>query len=415
MRLASGSLRSLSSIRRSDRRSSRTASGWKKAPVCSALAKKRMRLTGSRLNTSASATLSRPLSMRKSLVARMRRRVRQLNVGGSTDSLGRSRRCLAIKTFRLVVIQTQIGDLGCDAERARALQKCGIRQFGGVLLSDNKRAPATPTPSSASSRPIGSSLSLRSPSMKPTRPSASRRWSRAASRAWIAVTASAAGHSHPGERCRRQPRQPPLAPRLLALDEVVEADAEHSGDDLEEAHPPAVAGLAQVGGERLGALAGRPSAPVIFVAQRAAGSIPPPRGPGCRWRTARRRRSPRSTQPSGRMRLKASISALVQRDLAAAGEHSTIRKREAASASLDFRRRGRPQRQVRAGRGRWASAGGDDAVGRSACPTSGCGTRNFSSSLMQPVGSFLRPRGCSSGRRNSGVRAAASGFASAVC
>ena len=68
MRLASGSLRSLSSIRRSDRRSRRTASGWKKASVSSALAKKRIRLTGSRLNTSASATLRRPLSMRKSLV-----------------------------------------------------------------------------------------------------------------------------------------------------------------------------------------------------------------------------------------------------------------------------------------------------------------------------------------------------------
>ena len=38
-------------------------------PSRSALAKKRMRLTGSRLKTSASATFRRPLSMRKSLVA----------------------------------------------------------------------------------------------------------------------------------------------------------------------------------------------------------------------------------------------------------------------------------------------------------------------------------------------------------
>ena len=106
MRLASGSLRSLSSISRSDRRSSRTALGWKKAPVCSALAKKRMRLTGSRLNTSASATLSRPLSMRKSLLARMRRRVRQLSGLSSWVMPGEGLTCSISSAEHRIVVRS---------------------------------------------------------------------------------------------------------------------------------------------------------------------------------------------------------------------------------------------------------------------------------------------------------------------
>ena len=77
--------------------------------------------------------------------------------------------------------------------------------------------------------------------MKATRPSASRRWSRAASRAWIAVTASVLVTAIPASDAAGKPGQPPLAPRSLALDELVEADAEHSGDQLEEADPPPVA------------------------------------------------------------------------------------------------------------------------------------------------------------------------------
>ena len=76
--------------------------------------------------------------------------------------------------------------------------------------------------------------------MNATSPSASRRWSRAASRAWIAVTArtlvtaipaSDAAASHVSRRCRRS----------LAPDEVVEPDPEHPGDQLEEAQSPPVA------------------------------------------------------------------------------------------------------------------------------------------------------------------------------
>jgi hypothetical protein len=49
------------------------------------------------------------------------------------------------------------------------------------------------------------------------------------------------------------------------LDEIVEADAQHPGDELEKTQPPPVAVLAQVGGERFYALSGRPAATVVFL------------------------------------------------------------------------------------------------------------------------------------------------------
>ena len=66
--------------------------------------------------------------------------------------------------------------------------------------------------------------------MKPINPSASRRWSRAASRAWIAVIASPLVTAIPASDAGGKPCQPPLAPRLIALDEVVEPDPEHARD-----------------------------------------------------------------------------------------------------------------------------------------------------------------------------------------
>ena len=54
----------------------------------------------------------------------------------------------------------------------------------------------------------------------------------------------------------------------LALDELVEADPEHPGDELEEAKAPAFAALPEIGGERFGSLGRLVPAPVIFVAQR---------------------------------------------------------------------------------------------------------------------------------------------------
>ncbi|MGH6659409.1 MAG: hypothetical protein ACREBM_07140, partial [Sphingomicrobium sp.] len=53
----------------------------------------------------------------------------------------------------------------------------------------------------------------------------------------------------------------------FALDQIVEPDPEHPRDQLEEAHSPAIAAVAQIGGERLGALAGRAPATVVFLAQ----------------------------------------------------------------------------------------------------------------------------------------------------
>ena len=68
--------------------------------------------------------------------------------------------------------------------------------------------------------------------MKATSPSASRRWSRAELRAWTAVIASPVVTAIPTRR-GREPGQSPLAPRLVALDQVVEPDPEHSRDQLE--------------------------------------------------------------------------------------------------------------------------------------------------------------------------------------
>ena len=93
--------------------------------------------------------------------------------------------------------------------------------------------------------------------MKPTRPSASRRCSRAASRAWIAVTASVLVTAIPASDAGREPGQPPLPAGRFALDQLVETDAEHSGDELEEAEPLALAARRGIRRQRLRALAGR--------------------------------------------------------------------------------------------------------------------------------------------------------------
>ena len=95
--------------------------------------------------------------------------------------------------------------------------------------------------------------------MKPTRPSASRRWSRASSRASIAVKASPLVNSIPATDAAVM-IEPPVPALRLALGQFVEADAEHAGGDLEQAHPAAVAVLAQVGGDaaRRACVVGRP-------------------------------------------------------------------------------------------------------------------------------------------------------------
>ena len=104
--------------------------------------------------------------------------------------------------------------------------------------------------------------------MKPTRPSASRRWSRASSRASIAATArplvtaipaSDAAATIARRRCRRiasrwtrSSRPTPSIPATILR--------------KPSRRPSPVA--AQVGGERLGALAVGRAAPVVFVPQR---------------------------------------------------------------------------------------------------------------------------------------------------
>ena len=91
--------------------------------------------------------------------------------------------------------------------------------------------------------------------------------------------------------------------------------------------------IAEVGGERLGALpVGRPRRSYLW--RSAGGKHSSSSRPAISLANGSPAAIAASTQPSGRVRLNASISALVQRDIAAVGEHSTIRNCDAASAAL---------------------------------------------------------------------------------
>ena len=96
-----------------------------------------------------------------------------------------------------------------------------------------------------------------------------------------------AGDDHPAERARGEDRQAAMAPRRIALNQLVEPDAEHSGNQLEQAEASAIASVAKVGGDRLGALPGRASAPIELVPERGREAFFSRRVPPCRWRRAR--------------------------------------------------------------------------------------------------------------------------------
>ena len=85
-----------------------------------------------------------------------------------------------------------------------------------------------------------------------------------------------------------------------------------------------------------------------------------------------------STQPSGRVRLKASISALVQRDLAASGEQRTIRYCDEASAFRISAPRSSAAASSCRSRKTGVSRFGTTPLAVS-LPASADGTRNFSS------------------------------------
>src|SRR5437868_4756875 len=59
-----------------------------------------------------------------------------------------------------------------------------------------------------------------------------------------------------------------MPPRGLALNEVVESDAQHSGNELQEGKSLTLSTVAEVGCQRLSSAAGRMSAPIEFEAQR---------------------------------------------------------------------------------------------------------------------------------------------------
>src|SRR6185503_16958684 len=77
-----------------------------------------------------------------------------------------------------------------------------------------------------------------------------------------------AGHRHSGERRRRKHSEPAIAPRRFPLNQLVETDAEHPCDELQEGKALAIASLAEIRRERLGALRRAVPAPVVFEAKR---------------------------------------------------------------------------------------------------------------------------------------------------
>ena len=225
--------------------------------------------------------------------------------------------------------------------------------------------------------------------MKPTRPSASRRWSRAASRAWIAVNASVLVTAMPASEAGGEPGQPPVPARGLALDQVVEADAEHPGDELEEAHAPAVA-AARAGRRRAARRACRSAARGGRICWRSAGGKHSSSSrPGMSLANGSPATIAARTQPSGRVRLK-------QLDLVVGPVRLRRRRASTARSGSATRpapprspRRGRRRRPAHAGRGRSASAAWGRRRCRSACRPAHGGTRNSSSSRCSQSASLL--------------------------
>ncbi len=162
--------------------------------------------------------------------------------------------------------------------------------------------------------------------MNATRPSASRRWSRAASRAWIAVTASPVATSMP----RKEP------PVIAAIRRWRRSWSRWTRSSRPTPNIPAITFSSP---RRLPSPASRRSA-ASGSARRPVGR--PRRSYCCVSAAGKQSSSSRPgapatiaamTQPSGCTRLKYSISSFVQRDLAAAGEQRTMRQREAVSAT----------------------------------------------------------------------------------
>src|SRR6185369_10140759 len=71
-----------------------------------------------------------------------------------------------------------------------------------------------------------------------------------------------AGHRHSGERASGEPGQLAMAPRRFALDQVVEADTQHPGDELQERKSLALAVGPEIRRQGLCALGRRPAAAI---------------------------------------------------------------------------------------------------------------------------------------------------------
>src|SRR5689334_10503288 len=72
-----------------------------------------------------------------------------------------------------------------------------------------------------------------------------------------------ARHRHSGKRSRSEPGKLAMAAGLLALDQIVEPDAEHPRDQLEEGKTPTLGALAEVGCKWLRALGRRPAPAIV--------------------------------------------------------------------------------------------------------------------------------------------------------
>src|SRR5437868_4177071 len=174
---------------------------------------------------------------------------------------------LLVERVRLGETSAKVGDLGCETESPRALQQGGVGKLRCVLIliiSENARADAVERIKLSDGLELGSEVAdhVRDQALG-LAALLTRRIARFKCR-----ECERARHRHAGNRGRRKPRQAPVPSRRLTLHELVETDAEHSGDELEEAGPPCLAINAEVGGERFGALSRRTPAAVVFLAER---------------------------------------------------------------------------------------------------------------------------------------------------
>ena len=267
----------------------------------------------------------------------------------------------------------------------------GSRPTGSALSCfRNRRAPARRRRRARRAGRAARASSRRSPSMKPTRPSASRRWSRAASRASIAVIARPAGDRAfrrampPATIARRRWRR--IVSRWTSSSRPTPSIPATSLRKPSRRTSPV---SAQIGRERFGALwlVGRPRRSYLY--RRAGGRHSSSSRPARSLANGSPSTIAAKMHPSGRVRLKARSrhwsSGTVLRPASRARSGIATRRVAGADFGAEVVGRGKLVQVAEDGRQalRHRAMIGDPADQMATAP------RNCSSASMQPVGHRL--------------------------